>query len=233
MKSSLRKRAGAIVWRLWPARMLVRHGFRKTDAAGLGDFLALFLRARREGRILMSLPEIYHLHRLVRDTAAVPGETAEVGVFRGGSARIIADAKGERSLYLFDTFSGMPGEDPAFDPGRSGGFAGTSLDSVAAYLKGSSGVVFRPGSFPDSARDLPAGLRFSFVHLDADLYLSTRAGLEWFYPRLNPGGVILAHDFGAPKCPGVRKAWEEFFADKRETTVLLPPRQVYIIKNVT
>ena len=210
--------------------MLERHGFRKTDATRLRDFLSLFLRARDEGRVLMSLGEIYHLHRLVSATSPVPGETAEVGVFRGGSARIIAAAKGDRALYLFDTFSGMPREDPAFDPLRGGGFAGTSLAAVASYLRDFPSIVFRPGSFPESAREIPPGLRFSFVHFDADLYLSTRTGLEFFYPRMNPGGVILAHDFGAPTCPGVSKAWEEFFTDKEETTIVLPPRQAYIIK---
>jgi len=233
MKNTLKKQAGRLAWRLFPGFMLERHGMRRTDAAGRGAFLDLFLQARDEGRILMSLPEILHLHRLAEETASVPGDTAEVGVFRGGSAKIIAAAQGGRALHLFDTFSGMPPEDPSFDPSRSGGFAGTSLESVAAYLRDCRAIVFHPGAFPESAGGLSPDLRFSFVHLDADLYLSTRAGLEFFYPRLNPGGIVLAHDYGAPKCPGVRKAWDEFFAGKAETTFLLPPRQAYVIKNVT
>jgi hypothetical protein len=230
MKSRVKKSAGRLAWRICPGFMLERQGFRRTDAATLRDFLDLFLEARSEGRILMSLPEIFHLHRLAAATVSVPGETAEVGVFKGGSAKIIAAAQGSRSLYLFDTFSGMPREDRAFDPDRSGGFAGTSIESVAAYLGDSPSIVFRPGAFPESAGSLPPDLRFSFVHLDADLYLSTRAGLEYFYPRLSPGGVILAHDYGAPKCPGVRKAWDEFFAEKPVTPIFLPPRQVYVRK---
>jgi hypothetical protein len=37
--------------------------------------------------------------------------------------------------------------------------------------------------------------KFSFVHSDVDLYASTRSVLEFFYPRMLPGGVILTHDF--------------------------------------
>ena len=47
------------------------------------------------------------------------------------------------------------------------------------------------------------------MHLDADLYKPTLAGLEYFYPRLAKGGVILIHDFNH-NWDGVRKAVDEF-----------------------
>ena len=52
---------------------------------------------------------------------------------------------------------------------------------------------------------------FSFVHLDVDLYQSTKDGLAWFYPRLNRGGILISHDYS--NADGVRKAFDEFFAE--------------------
>jgi O-methyltransferase len=36
---------------------------------------------------------------------------------------------------------------------------------------------------------------YALVNLDADLYNPTKAGLEYFYPHLSPGGVIFIHDY--------------------------------------
>ena len=56
----------------------------------------------------------------------------------------------------------------------------------------------------------PTGVRL--VHLDADLYESTKDCLAYFAPRIPPGGVIVLDDYDAPNCPGVRLAAEEFLA---------------------
>ena len=42
-------------------------------------------------------------------TGKVTGDIAEVGVYKGGSAKIICSAKGDRHLHLFDTFAAFPG----------------------------------------------------------------------------------------------------------------------------
>ena len=48
--------------------------------------------------------EAYHIYMASKITRKVPGDIAEVGVYKGGSAKIICSAKGDRALYLFDTF---------------------------------------------------------------------------------------------------------------------------------
>ena len=47
----------------------------------------------------------------------------------------------------------------------------------------------------------------SFVHLDVDLYEPTRACLDYFLPRLSPGGFVICDDYGAPTFPGAARAW--------------------------
>jgi hypothetical protein len=102
-----------------------------------------------------------------------------------------------------------------------------SLGNVQAYLQDFCNVLFHQGFFPDSAAGLE-DLRFSFVHLDVDIYRSTLSCLEWFYPRMNRGAMLVSHDY--PVAEGVRKAFDEFLADKPECLIELSETQAAFIK---
>jgi O-methyltransferase len=154
-----------------------------------------------------------------------------VGVYRGGSAKLIASLKGNKRLHLFDTFAGMPSVCADVDKHQAGDFADTSLEAVQRYLSAFSGLIFYKGLFPDSAQSLAAtATRFSLVHLDVDIYESTKAGLAFFYPRVVRGGLILSHDYRSLQCPGVKRAYDEFFADKPEPVIELWKTQCLMIK---
>ncbi|MFW5652494.1 MAG: TylF/MycF/NovP-related O-methyltransferase [Planctomycetota bacterium] len=43
-----------------------------------------------------------------------------------------------------------------------------------------------------------ADRRYRFVHIDVDVYEPTLACLEFFWPRLSPGGAIVIDDYGPP-----------------------------------
>src|SRR6185369_6776121 len=78
-------------------------------------FIALHAATLRDGEGLQVLEERYNLWILAKSVSHRPGAYAEVGVYRGGSARFIAAAKGHATLHLFDTFAGMPPVNPATD----------------------------------------------------------------------------------------------------------------------
>ena len=82
-----------------------------------------------------------------------------------------------------------------------------------------------PNRFEEVAQE-----RFRFVHIDVDLYKPTYASLEFFYPRMNPGGIIVLDDYGSTICPGAYKAAEEFMIDKPEYIINLPSSQGILIK---
>jgi ferredoxin len=63
-----------------------------------------------------------------------------------------------------------------------------SIPAVPRLVRVYSNVRFLPGVFPPAAGI--DDVRFSLLHLDADLYASTLPGLEFFYPRMLPGGII-------------------------------------------
>ncbi len=185
----------------------------------------------REGTVVQPLEDFFNLYQLALKTQKVPGDVAEVGVYRGGSAKLFALFKGSKGLHLFDTFEGMPTTCPDIDRHLAGEFADTSLESVRRYLSAFSGVFFYKGVFPDSARELASGsTRFSLVHLDVDIYESTKAGLEFFYPRTVRGGMIISHDYRNLACPGVKKAFDEFFADRPEPVIELWKTQCLVVK---
>ena len=140
----------------------------------------------------------------------IPGAAAELGVYRGSFARCINTLLPERTLYLFDTFSGFDSEEAA---GEGEGFVAahknTGAERVLAAMPCRSRVILRQGLFPETAQGLEE--RFALVSLDVDLEESTLAGLRWFLPRIVPGGYLLLHDYFSPALPGVGAAlarWE-------------------------
>jgi len=58
------------------------------------------------------------------------------------------------------------------------------------------------------------------VHVDVDLFEPTAARLEFFYPRLVSGGMIVCDDYGFTTCPGARKACDDFCAKTPQQTVI-------------
>jgi hypothetical protein len=191
------------------------------------ETLARLKRCRTEAESLLTGNEAFLLYSLARAQRGLNGAMAELGVYQGSSAQIICEAKENRPLYLFDTFAGLP--EPEVNESRmlkTGQFS-ASLSSVQKVLRAYDDVGFYPGEFPKSAVGMPP-TRFSFVHLDADLYSSTLAGLEYFYPRMLPGGIILAHDYST--LPGVARAFSEFLGKRRATEVIeLPTTQAMIV----
>jgi len=174
---------------------------------------------KSEQEMLLAEVEAYQIYMTVKRTAAIKGDIAEVGVFKGSSAKLICEAKGEKTLHLFDTFEGLP-EVGEFDDTKEfwkGRFE-VLFDNVKNYLKAYPNVYFYKGLFPDTAGPV-TNKNFSFVHLDVDLYECTLNCLKFFYPRMSKGGIIISHDYHQP---GVKKAFEEFFADKPEQPIELP-----------
>jgi O-methyltransferase len=168
---------------------------------------------------------------LLRDICerGVQGEMAELGVYKGSTARLIHHYVPERKLYLFDTFSGFDARDVQRDHERTGlavnpkSFSDADINVVMRNIgKINDNIEVFPGFFPAS---VPASLkdtRFAFVHLDADLYEPILAGLQFFYPRLTRGGILVIHDYNS--WLGARKAVQEFFRDKPEVPIPMPDK---------
>lgn len=156
---------------------------------------------------------------------------AEVGVYKGASARVIRAADRNRHLHLFDTFCGLPPTSASDIEFRQGAFTegqfAADVEDVRAYLSDLSNVSIHQGLFPETGQAV-ADRRFSFVHLDVDLYESTRASLTWFHARMVPGAILISHD--VVSCAGPRHAFDDFAATHRDPVIELPGNQAMFVK---
>ena len=99
------------------------------------EFATSLKKIRSDTDLLLEDIEAYQIYMAAKITEKVAGDIAEVGVYKGGSAKIICSVKGERVLHLFDTFAGLPRVDDvdAVWPFYEGKFA-ASYDDVKTYL---------------------------------------------------------------------------------------------------
>jgi O-methyltransferase len=173
-------------------------------------------------RTLLGYDRLYVFWQAIRNLAGVPGSAVEVGTYRGGSALFIAGAF--RALHgtdvrldVFDTFEGHPAaalsDQDTYHREQTGLFQKTTYDDVKDYLSPFPDVHVHAGDVLVTLPDLPER-PYSLVHVDTDLYLPTKACLDYFGPRLSPGGVIVVDDYSSPNCPGVRDAAVEYLAGR-------------------
>lgn len=175
------------------------------------------------------------LAQLMRLVSDVPGDTAECGVFKGASSYLICKAnqraQDRKVHHAFDSFAGLSEPSTMDSSFWSEGDLACALDVVRANLSefGDGVVSYYPGWIPDRFADV-GDQRFSFVHVDVDLYEPTRDSLAFFYPRMQAGGIILCDDYGFTTCPGATAAFDEYLQDKPEPMITLPCGGGFLIK---
>lgn len=204
------------------------------------EFVSIIERSRpltltSNQRLAATIDSVRYLH-----SARVPGAVVECGVWRGG--HMVAAALALRSLndlsrdlYLYDTFAGMtpPREADSDYLGRSAVSLleneepGTGIWCVAS-IEEVRGHMLATG-YPEDRIHLVKGAieetvprvapsRIALLRLDTDWYESTRHELQHFYPRLEPGGVLIVDDYGHWR--GSRRAVDEYFKDAGQTLLL-------------
>jgi len=170
------------------------------------------------------------LKELVRlaDLTPKDGLIVELGVYKGGSLKYMMDNLPVRLFAGFDTFEGLPkeqwNEDEIHKPGD---FNDNSIEIVEEYLKDYVNFHLYKGLFPKDIPESFSHYKVSFVHCDLDFYEGAKACIEYFYPKLPVGGIIVFDDYLWENCPGVKKALEESKLKYQPTNAKF---QAYIIK---
>jgi hypothetical protein len=143
------------------------------------------------------------LDRAIR-FASPEGLWMEFGVARGRTIEFIAE-RSSRSVFGFDSFEGLPEQwSPRMPPGH---FSTGGVPPPAP-----PNVVFVKGLFDQS---LPAFLenrperQAAFVHVDCDLYSSTRTVLSRLGPRIQVGSVLVFDEFCGLLPDDECRAWRE------------------------
>lgn len=144
----------------------------------------------------------------------IPGEVAEVGVFRGEFAQYLNYSFPDRKCYLFDTFDGFDANE-ALNEIKNGNctdafveaYKQTNTSEVLRKMKYLDNVILKQGFFPESLDGLDE--KFAFVSIDVDFEESIYEGLKYFYPRVSAGGYIFVHDYNS-SLMGVEKAVDRY-----------------------
>jgi hypothetical protein len=189
-----------------------------------------------------------NLARYFLYSLGLEGARAECGVFQGFSALFVCRAAALSTggfdgtgLHLVDSFEGFPqpraedfilirqGGSTHSAPAFARGDAAVCFEQVSGAFRDFPGVRFHRGFIPQALGQLP-DTRWAFVHIDVDLHAPTLACLDYFYPRMTAGGVIICDDFGSTLFPGARKAWETYCAENEIAFVALETGQSVLIK---
>ena len=186
-------------------------------------------------KTLLTKNRIQKLKIYIELANSLEGNFAEVGVYKGGSAEIIATNKNKnKNLYLFDTFEGMPETNKKYDNfHKKNDFSDTSYENICFEFSKHDNVFVYKGIFPDEHGEKIQNEIFSLVHLDVDIYKSYIDCLNFFYPKMTNGGIIILDDYLSPNCEGAKLAIDEFFANKPEKPIWQIKPQACIIKQPT
>jgi O-methyltransferase len=174
------------------------------------DFEDVYDRIR--SHTLVDQYRCYELWQLVGEAAKLgKGQPVEIGVWRGGTGALIAHrwraaGMGGR-VYLCDTFKGVVKAGP-LDAGYSGGeHHDTSKEMVLQLcnLMNLDQVEILEGVFPEESAGRIVDQQFCLCHVDVDVYESARDIVDWIWPRLVPGGIIVFDDYGFYTCAGITR----------------------------
>jgi hypothetical protein len=174
--------------------------------------------------------EFQAIDHLLRTMAEVKGSVIECGAYQGatllGMAHILRLRGLRPNVYGLDSFEGFPEPAPQDSPDghefppevRKGWFSDTSFETLQAKVDmlGFGGWVHIIKGFFDQTLPTLSDERFSLAHIDCDLYEPHLTCLEFLYPRMLPGGVIVFDEYASRMYQGAAKAVDEFFRDRPE-----------------
>jgi hypothetical protein len=170
---------------------------------------------------------LYILMQLAKQQSNTNKPFAEAGVYAGMSMFFTAP-------FCTTTFVGIDSFEGVSEPGEydTEYFKKVKLSLDMSYaqniLKKYNNVSLYKGWIPTAFSNVPEH-EYSLVNIDVDLYEPTKASIEYFWPRLACGGVLVCDDYGSSKTIGAKKAMNDFFG--RNQILELPTGQALVYKH--
>jgi hypothetical protein len=211
------------------------------------DWLELYEESRRitkTNRSVAKRRRFFHTTQLVRLVQGLPGAVLEAGCFRGQSSFLICSQLRQlnpkftgHDYFIIDSFKGLSRPRPI--DGQSSvktfkrhGFRNTSEEFVREALKDFPDIEIFAGWIPEILQKIPEQ-QYRFVHIDVDLFLPTYTCLQYFYPRMHAGGIIVIDDYGpwaSDLWVGCKKAVEKFSVEHKAPFAPLTTGNAFFIK---
>lgn len=185
---------------------------------------------------MISVEQGMNIHHLLCQVLLlrVPGEVVELGCFEGITSvlmqKTLDQFRSKKRIHVYDSFQGLPDKQPEDGdvPFVKGKFRSPKSKLIKNFGDHNTKLpIIHTGWFKDT---LPKGLPkvICFAHLDGDLYSSITESLEYVYPKLAKGAIVVVDDYCDPNVlnvnnilPGVKKACDDFLSDKKEKMSVL------------
>ena len=160
--------------------------------------------------------KLNYIWRMVGEACKLnQGIFVEVGTWRGGSGCIIAKKveaeNNDGDVYLCDTFTGVVKAGEMDDCYNGGEHADTDISIVKGLIDEMNlkNVKILQGIFPEDTGDEIVGKKIAFAHVDVDVYQSTKDIINYIWPMIIPGGIVVFDDYGTPTTKGQKKYIDE------------------------
>jgi predicted O-methyltransferase YrrM len=165
---------------------------------------------------LLSPDKLNFLNDNIKMVSNISGNFAQLGIYQGGSTIYMAGIATDRKIVAFDNFNGLPSTNKKIDGHNltKGDYGNLEVKSIKKMLTEFDNIQVVSGIFPKSTTTAIKKTKFALALCEGKTYKSTLDFCKFFWPKLNPGGIMLIDDFRNPYTPGVEKAVMEFFKTK-------------------
>lgn len=226
--------------------LIGRFGYRIIPLGLQSDMDREFAAIYKKCRIytMTSCERMYALYKAVQYIvdARIPGDLVECGIWRGGSTMVmayvlLAKAETKRTIYLYDTFAGMPEPGPRDISSSDSEIAMktwkknitnthnewcfASLSEVRRNMLSTGYPASRIRLVKGRVEDTIPGIapsQVALLRLDTDWYESTYHELTHLFPRLSHGGILIIDDYGHWK--GAKEAVDAYFMEQNTSIFL-------------
>ena len=182
---------------------------------------------------------LFKIYELLIFSNKVEGDIIEFGCYKGSSALIILETlktlNSSKNLFLYDSFDGLSDisdkdkKDNYSSYYKKGDFQ-SSLSTLNKNLeKYDKKYTVLKGTLPNDTNIIPKS-KYSFIHIDLDIYLPTKTSIQETFDQLNPGGIVLFDDYGCNETPGAKIAIDEFVKEKKLSLITLSYGQAFLQK---
>ena len=185
-----------------------------------------------EWRVAMACWAAHHASR-------IGGDFVECGTNTGIISLAICEYVNlnstEKTFWLFDTFQGIPEDQVTDDERRLGRLYENSIYPECYELAKRNFLPFKNarlvrGRVPDSLETVPIDT-VAFLHLDMNIAFPERAAIEYFWPKMPVGAVVLLDDYGWVPYRAQKIAMDEFARNNGVVIMMLPTGQGMLIKS--
>lgn len=188
-------------------------------------YKTIFHKARSRAESMISDAQLFDLIQFIDQTKSIDGDVVEYGSLYGGSGAVLAEAVnyfGAKPIWLFDSFEGIPDSRYGLDHHWNGSFSDNSYAQVRDAFADLENVKVIRGNICETYNQVSNDISFGYIA--SDTLETGELLLDFLWPKLSSGGMIVICDYGSfPNAIPLTVYADYFFQDKRSEAFFYRP----------